>query len=354
MDYIPHPSTNATTTIKLDGRWGDNDPLNWPDTYYDYHCHFPAIPRHRPGLDIAKDNDAIVHVDFSPDFFVSASATLTGLGHLRSDVLKLMREVLSKYRDGWTKIKEQEKGRSPLLPLIAQHLARGIDLLETLPMTRKQVQYLFRFYQRKMLEGMALCHYLLVIKPRMERLEPDLERARHEPEKVVGAIFFNPTHANAYWRAAVPVWIVFPAKMAGSIRVDKLVEPRYSSQAGIEMVDHPGHKGNFFVGTDPHERYNFMMVYTRRYLTGSNPFYVPTGPSAMGALGTFSPSSMSTGVASSSHGAPVHTQCATPLKSATVASSSHTGPICTQKGNSLRPSQPCIYYYLSRILIDTD
>jgi len=72
-----------------------------------------------------------------------------------------------------------------------------------------------------MLEFIAAHQYMYIFKPRFAKSEPPSEVAN-----VVGAFVNSINDSDVFFRAGIPVWLIRPAKLAGTVRIDSLVGPR--------------------------------------------------------------------------------------------------------------------------------
>jgi len=116
-------------------------------------------------------------------------------------------------------------GSTPIFGDLLVFIKRTLVSLESLPMTERQALFLFAEIQRYMLEFSAGYRYLTIYKPRMVNVLPASTRV----EALVGAFVFTLADADNFVRAGIPVWLIRPAALAGTVRVEKLVdliEPR--------------------------------------------------------------------------------------------------------------------------------
>ncbi len=152
-------------------------------------------------------------------------------------------------------------------------------------MSIKQQKFEFAQHQRAMLEFIAMIRFISTCWDRMNAPVPD-RKVVDSPEDVVGAFFSDPTMADIYWKAGIPVWLVCPAYKAGALRIDRLVDTIKGRDVLVVEDDPTDHRGVYYSGS-PHssEKYKFFVEYTRRYLSGSNPFVVTETSWSFGDLG---------------------------------------------------------------------
>jgi hypothetical protein len=91
-------------------------------------------------------------------------------------------------------------------------------------------------------------------------------------EDLIGAFVFNLADADNFVRAGIPVWLIQPAALAGTIRVHKLVkviEPRDRLCLVDAYVTYP-----VFYDSPPvdMDRYKMFARYSATFLSYHNPF----------------------------------------------------------------------------------
>ena len=111
-------------------------------------------------------------------------------------------------------------GSTPIFGDLLVFIQRMLVSLESPPMTKRQALFLFSEIQRYMLEFAAGYRYLMIYKLRMVNALP----ASTSVEPLVGAFVFTLADADNFVRAGIPVWLIRPAALAGTIRVERLAE----------------------------------------------------------------------------------------------------------------------------------
>ena len=275
MDYIPEPAVNARVSFKYDSRLGDDDPLLWPQPYIKAVPYFPGIPKPHNGLPNAETH-AVLHQAYSSEYFVPIlTGTLSGLGTLRGDIVAQLAASLELCK---TLHRQNEANPNCVKTELGEQyitsLQFGIRHFEKLPMSSKQKKFEFAQHQRAMLEFIAMIRFISTYWDHMNAPVPD-RTVVDSPEDVVGAFFSDPTMADIYWKAGIPVWLVCPAYKAGALRVDQLVDTIKGRDVLVVEDDPMDHRGVYYSGS-PHssDKYKFFIEYTRRYLSGLNPFLV--------------------------------------------------------------------------------
>jgi hypothetical protein len=172
---------------------------------------------------------------------------------------------------------------TPILSGLLVFIKRTLVSLESLPMTKRQVLFLFAEIQRYMLEYSAGYRYLTIYKPRMLNVLP----ASTSVEHLVGAFVFTLADADNFVRAGIPVWLIRPAALAGTIRVQKLVgliEPRDK----LCLVDAYNTYPVCYEGPPVNmDRYKIFARYTATFLSYKNPFQSESSTSSSSTVHLF-------------------------------------------------------------------
>jgi hypothetical protein len=338
MDYIPEPANNSKVVFRTDCRLGDDDHLQWPQLYLEHLCHFPLIPRRDP--DTRPDDPlAVLLFPYEEEFFVSnRTATLVGLGFLRPDVLARLKQIYEDFeRQKLGYDNEPNYSRTPFVEAGMAGIRRSIGHLERLPMTHRQLKFIFAETQRHMLEFVALLRFITDVQPKMRQLK----NHTGEPMKMVGAFFNNPSDADVYFRAGIPVWLICAANKAGVLRVDALIETTKPADILIMTPELVDHKGAYYSGTPDVRKYDFFRVYLRRYLTGSNPLKAPQD-GIQSSFGPLASSSLVDPKQSSSAGTSGSSLQPSSAPSPTQALVSRSSKY--EKSTPSYRTQPCMYY----------
>lgn len=334
MDYIPEPANNVRMSFKHDGRLGDDDPLLWAQPYVDEICHFPAILRHQ---DPADSSTAVLYHSYRDDYFVPIEGMLSGLGILCGDIVKQLKNCLKSCELSHQKNQDNPNcSRTELGANLITTATHGIGHLERLPMSRNQQRFIFCQQQRSLIELSAVIHYISLHQARMNSPAVDIEVTKN-PIDAVGAFFINPTHAHLYWKTGIPVWLVCPASMAGTLRVDRLVDTIKARDVLVIADDPRDHHGVFYSGSSHGmAKYNFFNKYTCHYLAGSNPFSTNSKSFSFGAIDDrmIEPSS------SSSRAPPSAPAKQTTSSVPSISTSCH-GAVRSDKSKAANRSQPC-------------
>ncbi len=210
-----------------DLRYGDDDPLSWPQPYVTQYCHFPVI-RSIPLNSSESHSDAPLYwLPGNADFY-EADSDCRGPGFLLD------------HKSVWFQNRVNvtiQRGKNTTFSEAAEDLKRGyllllhdfLDRLQHLPMSLEKVQLTVRETQQVTLYLQALVDYMLIYKPRMDAV-PDASTLRKADPDLIGAYTSDIHIAQTFLHAGIPVWIVRPVNQLPVIRIDKLdqfQEPRF-------------------------------------------------------------------------------------------------------------------------------
>ena len=265
------PPSSSRMTFKRDCRLGINDFLLWPQPFIDEHCHLAAIPRRPETLD-PKNAIHILYSSAVDDehFKPHHGRTLAGLGNLSGSTLQQLKLVAanlqSKAEKYWGDNSFPKK--IPIFANILGVVKLYLEAFECLPITRRQVRFTFAELQRFMLEFIGAYQYMYIYQPRMVNLAEPASK----PYCTVGAFVSSLTDCDALFHAGIPVWLIRPANLAGSVRVDSLVQLQ-DPKDHLCLDSAYNNYRVFFDGapSNPH-KYKVFSQYSRHFFSFGDPF----------------------------------------------------------------------------------
>jgi len=181
MDYIFAPPNNARMTIKRDLRLGDDDNLLWPQPYFEHSPHFAAIPRKPEDYSIGHRHYICFYVTTDTDFVCREVGPVSGLGHLHPKLLKLANQLYS-HLDRLHDIYQIDLSfpkKTHFFSHLLASIKRSLVHLKCLPMTRREMRFIFAEMQRCMLEFIGGHDYIYIYKPRMDGEKPPATTVAH-------------------------------------------------------------------------------------------------------------------------------------------------------------------------------
>ncbi|KAJ6579290.1 hypothetical protein B0H10DRAFT_1963044 [Mycena sp. CBHHK59/15] len=166
-DYVPAvPSLEIPHKVflRMDMRYGTDDPTLWPQQFTAFYCHLPLISRQGARLEMD-----IMWWNPGPQDFHVGSALTRGLGRL---ALKRFSPFLPPVTDIVARCRELRR-KSPALAIplfgqLIQQLLMLLEQLQTLPTTYTKMLFTVTSLQRAFLELDALYIYMTVYKERID------------------------------------------------------------------------------------------------------------------------------------------------------------------------------------------
>jgi hypothetical protein len=220
MDFVPQPPLVFTHNmrIRVDFKYGKDDPLQWPQPYLSSNCHLGAIPL-RPGPD---DPMSIMWWHPEPDDFVpSTAATISGLGLIDNNHFAHLHNMVS-WLCGRAEafMSRETSGKNEVILSLVTVVTQGVKRLETLPMSCRQVFMNGSYVQRCLLELIAALDYLETFHPRMQGLCPVANMVGLR----IGMFTHDPMVVQDFMRAGLPVWFICPYDALHTARIESVKE----------------------------------------------------------------------------------------------------------------------------------
>lgn len=268
--------TNTEMGVHSNFRLGDDDPLQWPQPYVSSLIHYATIPLPPPNLN-SNDYPYILYCTLSNDDFIPLNdGPVTGLGNLSYFNLKLLKDAATILRE---KLAEYQKKlptveTGPIFGTLLVVIDRSICCLDGVPMTRRQCMFIFAETQRYMLEFIGAYRYQYVFRPRMmdNTLDPP-----SKPAAVVGAFTRELRVVDDFYRAGIPVWLVRPASLAGTVRVDSIQSLTYPRDINLVIDRDERRFPTTFTGAYGNaHKYKAFAQYSLSLLSYPDPFNCAT------------------------------------------------------------------------------
>ncbi|TFK59806.1 hypothetical protein BDN72DRAFT_905525 [Pluteus cervinus] len=216
---IPYPPLggNRDVYIRENLRYGDDDPLQWPQPVIPGYKYLCAIPL--PPLDPTADT-AIMWWMPQKDDFDQGGVGLSGVGRFRQYSLQRLRDVSSSLLE-----RSQADGLS-----FDYHAQRATDYrdvirhnlyrLECYKSSFTTMQRSVRHLQRAYLELTALVEWHTTIKFRIAELEPS--QAARSCARTIGGFTPSPVVADYLFRAGIRVWLIRPYSELPNVHIRKV------------------------------------------------------------------------------------------------------------------------------------
>jgi hypothetical protein len=330
-DYIPLPPFgDRQLKLRADSRYGDDDPMQWPQPYDSSHCHLAAIPRPNTLLEHAIIWWTPTIGDFSCP---PLNGPVCGLGklcrprynELRTSV-KFLVDRVAKYQQSIA----TTKGGLAIQPSL-KWLHQVLDQLHSVQMSFRHVQFVVRDLQRVWLHVWAILDYMEIYKPRMDGFTPPGDGAAD----TIGTFTMSIRVAQDMFLAGLPCWLIRSSAAFEDQKIFEISEifhPKDYFVLEPHTFDYPA----IFKGpaTSP-EKYRAIDLFARNFLCTQDPFSMSCTPSTSSA-GASQPSILS--IPTSSAGASQPSTSSIPA----VASSTTTqqrGSRGAARGAAHRPTR---------------
>lgn len=272
MDHVWAPPPEESITYKHDLRMGAHDPLLWPQWYISQFGYLAAIRRRPASLDKNNPFSIAFHTLQDCDLVLTQDGAIGGLYVLNHTLLTkaeafIRSEIDKKFEDY---MKGPDSGKDHVLRTFPPSIHRNFTYLKDLPMSRRQIMFIFAELQRYLLEFTAVYDFLTIYLPRSEQGRLSTTKV---DQGVMGALVDNVAVAEKLFQMGIPVWLIRPAKYAGTIRVDEVVEALNPSDflclENATFLYPIEFRGQL---TDP-ERYMTFGRYARQFLSYSITFH---------------------------------------------------------------------------------
>jgi hypothetical protein len=268
--HIPAPPIDDVRPVYLraDSRYGDGDPILWPQPYMAYNCHFGAIrrPNTLPQHNImwwtpTDENFTLFEPSASP---ISGFGKLSPaiLAHLSTSVTILLNRIKQ-----YQRVTPEER-QPPTLSPHAKFLEHSLAQLQTLYVTYPQTEFLVRDLQRVWLQLWALIDYMEIFKPRMDgRAPPAFEVAN-----TVGIFTYDVQVAQDFFTAGLPFWFIRTSAEFTDQNIHNVVDllhPEDHLNLNPHRFPHP----LIFTGPPSSlDKYRAINQYSRNFLSLTNLF----------------------------------------------------------------------------------
>lgn len=279
---------NRALKLRADSRYGDDDPIQWPQPFNLNFPHYACIP-HR----ISRPNDSIMWWTPTRDAFSSVGTSLitaNGLGKLSSAaVMELNRIVSVELSRVERYLRATPPARiPPSLGPSVQMMKHSLARLKSIAMEFHQMEFQVRDVQRSWLEVVAMLDYMEVYRPRMDCTQGTVFADTPETAKTIGVFTADLRVAQDRFQAGLPYWLIRPVSAFADQNILHVCDPGYPHR--INLNPHPFRRGALAegrAGTD--EKYNAIHQYARNLLQYPDPFgsdtITPDGVSSSSGTG---------------------------------------------------------------------
>lgn len=247
-------------------RFGDDDPVQWPQPYVAEACHLACIPTKPP-----KEVELSI-MWWTPeyrDFVLDEHGLIRGVGKLNSTLL--LKLELFCYKQTMRSRKE------PFLHIpqawqLSQTVEDVLHRLRHISSSFRQVQIGVRALQRFYLELLALLDYHEEYLPLMDGAHPD-DGIEPSTASRIGVITYDFTVCARMHRAHIPVWLIRPYRTLPSILILSVVSIQHpSGLIVLEAASMPSYSAVYSGSVDALEAYLALKHRLSSFLSFPNPF----------------------------------------------------------------------------------
>ncbi|TFK58061.1 hypothetical protein BDN72DRAFT_907124, partial [Pluteus cervinus] len=214
--YQPQLGGDRTVYMRVNLRYGADDPLQWPQPYIPKFAHHVAI--RTPVKDPADPLSLAWWLPEKKHFVQDSNCLFGGLGRLDPNILLPLQHVCELLLRRVSR--SEKKSATPLVGELSTLLSDFLDRVKHLSTDFDTLLLLIRGLQRIYLELLALMDFLEVYQPRMEGIIPHSARAI---APVMGCFANSHNDAEMMLRAGIRVWLVRPSEQVPSARIRKVV-----------------------------------------------------------------------------------------------------------------------------------
>ncbi|KAF8057832.1 hypothetical protein FPV67DRAFT_557001 [Lyophyllum atratum] len=262
--YYPPLGGDRPLYLRSNLRYGDDDPLMWPQNFTHTSSHLPLIPH--PPRD-QTDPMCVLWAFPAREDFVREGSLLEGLGRLQGWYIARLRIPCQLLVD---RAAAENHKSNEYIQILANMITSFLDRLSYLPTSFRLAQLLVRETQRMALELHACLDFADIYKARLiqnAQVDPDAKLAR-----VVGTFTTSLEICADLFRAKIPVYLVRPFAEATSIRILEVVTP-ITAEGFIPLDEavNPTYKA-IYRGRTCTAKYAAMLMFTRGLQTYPNPF----------------------------------------------------------------------------------
>ncbi|THU85391.1 hypothetical protein K435DRAFT_869326 [Dendrothele bispora CBS 962.96] len=208
---IPRPPFGSTRDLyrRADARYGEDDPLQWPQPFNSSSVYLPCLPVRPTASDHSYyEHDCLWHTLDSQDLSFTPDGYATKEGVIRQDLADRLSKSVEYVRARHSSIRTAQPQDDWALSLLNEFNATITICLHRLTSVsssfRSHAQGLVEM-QRACLYSHALIDYVEILRPRMSAQHASKQS---RTERRMGAFVWNDDHALSLFSAGLPVYYV--------------------------------------------------------------------------------------------------------------------------------------------------
>ena len=257
--YEPPLGADRKIFMRMNLRYGDDDPLQWPQPYIQEHRHMACIPKGPSGR--GEPND-IMWWTPQPTDFVHDNRMICGIGKLNAVSFEQLRRPCVSLLERAKQPRFQDKELPWLLvPIVANFLHR----LQVLSMSFQTTTQCVLELQRAFLELLAFLEFEEHYRHRRD--------ATTVATQLMGAFTTSQLVCQGMMDAGVPVWLIRPYDDLPTIRIQKVVTMKQArALLSMDACVRPPCSTIFEGRGDSVAKYAAISMQATRLLAFPNPF----------------------------------------------------------------------------------
>ncbi len=201
MDFVPEPPVGIIElSLRTDGRYGMQDPIQWPQVIPSEYEFLSTILRKR---DQDHRHAPLWWTPQPQDFEPAKGSAFTSLGLIKTSRMQPLASLVEKIiPDIYTFITGQ--GPSPTLKLFEISMRRALERLQYFPCSFRDATLQVRTVQRFWLYCRSFMDHMCLVA--LSTVRP----SNHVNRQFMGAFTSDPGTVQRLFAAGIPVWFVRP------------------------------------------------------------------------------------------------------------------------------------------------
>jgi hypothetical protein len=267
----PPLGPNRPLQLRSDCRYGQDDPIQWPQPFNPTFPHYSCIPR-----PTACPNSSIMWWNLTRDSFVPVESPLFPFIRLGKLARHKVVEINIDVKALLTRVENYMKTTSParvppVLGPIAQAIKHGLSRLESIAMQFGQMEFQVRDLQRCWLEAVGMLDYMEIYRPRMDATQGVIFTPQSPVADTIGTFTSDVRVAQDHFLAGLPCWFIRPAYAFTDQNILKICQ--FEGTYFINLDLHPSRSRTLAegpAGTDA--KHNAIHAYARNIMKYRDPF----------------------------------------------------------------------------------
>ena len=264
--FICHPPLGGDRSVFLrtNLRYGDDDPVQWPQPYCDTFPHYACIPA---CLDLPSHPHMILWLKPDRRNYIKHPGPFPGLWMLEPAIFRAFTKVAMEILERAAKPTLRDRA---LIAARVPHVRHFLQRLEYIPTTLRRAQLGVSGLQRLLLELIGAADWYEEFEPRQKVARSTWDQ---DPARTLGAFTDSLEVCDRLFRMGLPVYLVRPWDELPGIRIQHDVstishKDRYPEEAAIN----PTHRAIFHGAANDLRKYTSIYNHCESYFRYADPF----------------------------------------------------------------------------------